>query len=212
MAGPKAVKSQVMQLLHALRARWNPKAAPGAPPLVLTGKRILLRPVEPEDAEATFAFVSDPEVTRYLPWEPASSVEMVEAFLEQQRARRQKGDSLAFSIVLKETGAVIGSTDLMQLRSVAPPTAELGYILAREYWGRGLMTEAAILSRDHAFRALKRRLLIGYADQDNVGSCRVLEKMGMLREGTEWRTVKDQTRLYVRYELPRERWEEFFRE
>lgn len=201
-----------MQVLQTLLARWRPERDKPGIPLVLKGTRVLLRPVELEDAEATFAFVSDPDVTQFLPWEPAPSVETVSAFLDQQRDRRRKGDSLAFSIVLLETGAVIGSTDLMQLRSVAPPTAELGYILAKAYWGKGLMTEAAALSREYAFRTLKRRLLIGYADQENTGSRRVLEKIGMRESATEWRTVKERTRLYIRYELTRETWEEFFRE
>ena len=65
---------------------------------------MLLRPVEVDDAAQTFAFVSDPVVTKFLPWQPASDVETVRAFLDQQRARRSKGESLAFSILLRETG------------------------------------------------------------------------------------------------------------
>lgn len=199
-----------MQVLQALLARWRPRTRAEPVPLALEGERVYLRPVETADAEETFFFVSDPSVTRFLPWQPANDIETVRAFLEQQQVRREKGESLAFSIVLRETGKVIGSTDLMQLRSVAPPTAELGYILAREFWGRGLMSEAASLSRDYAFRALKRRVLLGYADQENLASRRVLEKIGMTEAGSEWRTVKEQTRLYVRYELHRASWEEKF--
>ena len=202
----------MIQVLRALLAHWRNKGQEPTSSLELTGTRVLLRPVEVDDAAQTFAFVSDPVVTKFLPWQPASDVETVRAFLDQQRARRSKGESLAFSILLRETGEVIGSTDLMQLRSVAPPTAELGYILAQKHWSKGLMSESAALTRDYAFRQLKRRLLLAYADQENVASCRVLEKLGMKECGSEWRTVKEQTRLYVRFELTRECWEEKFRE
>lgn len=198
----------MIQALFDRFVRWRRPEPEPEPPLELRGTHILLRPVVLTDSADMYLFVSDPEVTQYLPWHPAPDVYTVKAFLDQQLQRRRRGESLAFSIVLPESGRVIGSTDLMQLKSVAPATAELGYILAKPYWGRGFMSEAAALSRDYAFRYLKRRLLIAYADKENHGSCRVLEKIGMSETGTEWRTVKEQNRLYVRYELTREAWEE----
>lgn len=166
----------------------------------------MLRPVELCDARDMFVFVADPQVVHFLPWQPASELRGVTAFLEQQRERRRGGESLAFSIVLKESGKVIGSTDLMQLQARSKE-AELGYILAKEFWGMGLMSEAAALSRDYAFGVLQREKLLAFADHENIGSRRVLEKIGMREAGSEWRTVKELSRLYVRYELTRENWE-----
>lgn len=190
--------------------RWRAPEPEPEPPQELYGQRILLRPVALTDSEDMYRFVRDPEVTEFLPWQPAPDVYTVKAFLDQQIQRRRRGESLAFAIVLRDSGKVIGSTDLMQLKSVAPATAELGYILSRPYWGQGIMSEAAALSRDYAFRYLKRRVLIAYADKENIGSCRVLEKLGMTEQGTEWRTVKEKNRLYARFELTREAWEEQF--
>jgi [ribosomal protein S5]-alanine N-acetyltransferase len=172
----------------------------------LTGERILLRPLALSDAEEMFTFVSDVEVTRFLPWEPAPNVETVLNFLQEQIGRRKRGDSLGFAMILKETGRMIGSTDLMELKAVKGQ-AELGYLLARAYWGQGIMTEAATLTAGYAFRNLNVGRLCAWADQENKASRRVMEKLGMHLAGTEIRIVKNESRPYVRYEILRSVWE-----
>jgi [ribosomal protein S5]-alanine N-acetyltransferase len=172
----------------------------------LEGDRVLLRALSLTDAEEMFPFVSDPEVTRFLPWEPAPNVETVHHFLQEQVLRRKRGDSLGFALILRETGRMIGSTDLMELKAVKGQ-AELGYLLARPYWGQGIMTEAATLTAAYAFRALNIGRLCAWADQENTGSRRVMEKLGMHLAGTEVRIVKNESRPYVRYEILRSVWE-----
>ncbi len=79
--------------------------------------------------------------------------------------------------------------------------AELGYLLARPYWGRGLMTEAAGLTAAYGFGTLGLARLIAFADVQNIASRRVLEKIGMRAQGSEMRVVKKENRLYIRYEM-----------
>ena len=175
--------------------------------LYLWGERVLLRPLCLEDADAMFAYARDPEVTRFLPWEPAPDVDSVRPFLAEQVAKRQLGAALALAVVLRETGQVIGSTDLMDLPGTGalgwwrPRQAELGYLLARPYWGRGLMTEAATLTACHGFEVLGLSRIIAWADAENLGSRRVLEKIGMRVRGSEIRRVKAEKRLYIRYAM-----------
>ena len=169
--------------------------------LCLQGEHVRLRPLRPGDAEAMFAYARDAEVTRFLPWEPAPSVESVRPFLAEQVARRRRGEALALAIVLQETGQMIGSTDLMDIHRPLRGRAELGYLLARPFWGRGLMTEAAGLTAAHGFGALGLERIVAWADEENVGSRRVLEKIGMRVHGSEIRTVKKQQRRYIRYEM-----------
>jgi ribosomal-protein-alanine N-acetyltransferase len=179
--------------------------------LCLQGERVLLRPLCLDDADPMFAYARDPEVTRFLPWEPAPDVSSVRPFLAEQVAKRQRGASLALAVVLRETGQVIGSTDLMDLPGSGawgwwrPRQAELGYLLARPYWGRGLMTEAAALTVCYGFEALGLSRITAWADAENRGSRRVLEKIGMRVRGSETRTVKVEKRLYIRYEISRGR-------
>jgi [ribosomal protein S5]-alanine N-acetyltransferase len=195
-----------MQALLSRLLFWRAPKSPSLPAIELEGERVRLRPIELCDAKDMFVFVADPEVVRFLPWQPAVELRGVQAFLEQQQARRQSGESLAFSVILKDSGIVVGSTDIMQLKA-RDRHVELGYILSREHWGKGLMTEAAALSRDFVFGELKRKILTAFADHENIGSRRVLEKIGMKEVGSEWRTVKQLNRLYIRYELTRETWE-----
>jgi ribosomal-protein-alanine N-acetyltransferase len=179
---------------------WRLRKPANYEDVVLEGVQIFLRPLFVADAEAMFTFVSDAEVTRYLPWEPAPSVKTVVPFLEEQVGRRKRGESVGFAIVHRETGAVIGSTDLMDL-TTKRGLAELGYLLAKPYWGQGIMTEAAALTVQWGFQCLKLNRIVAWADRDNTASIRVMEKLGMTPAGSELRLVKEQTRPYVQYEL-----------
>lgn len=173
--------------------------------LRLEGERLYLRPRRPEDDAAVFAYASDPEIIRYLPWEPAPDLESIGPFLKESHDRRKHGESLDLAIVLRETDEMIGQTDLMDLRSLRD-SPELGYILARPWWGRGLMTEAATLAVDYGFRALKLRRLTAFADGDNIASQRVMQKIGMRFRGRETRLVKGELRPYVQYGITRDEW------
>lgn len=173
--------------------------------IVLTGQQVLLRPLTVTDAEAMLVFASDPQVTRFLPWTPETNVETVRSFLADQVGRRKRGDALGFAVVSRETGVMIGSTDLMNLRA-ARGEAELGYLLHRDFWGRGVMTEAAHLTLSYGFEEMGLQRVYAWADQENQGSRRVLEKQGMQAALTEMRLVKGERRPYVCYEILRRDW------
>jgi ribosomal-protein-alanine N-acetyltransferase len=187
--------------LKALPSRRDPFAET----LLLTGERLVLRPLHVADTEMMFSYASDPEVTRFLPWEPATEVNNVRPFLEDQVGRRERRESLGLAILLRDSDEMIGSTDLMDLKRTRGE-AELGYLLARAYWGRGLMTEAANLTMEHGFRRLRLNRIRAYADAENQGSRRVLEKIGMRVVGTEIRVVHQEDRPYVQYEIRRADW------
>ncbi len=177
----------------------------------LQGERVELRPFVPEDAEAVFAYACDPEVTRFMAWDPAPDLDSVRPFLDEQIARRRRGEALGLAIVLNDTGQMIGSVDLRRvcsssfLRWRGPRRAELGYLMARDYWGRGLMTEAARLTVAHGLAALGLTQIVAWADADNRASRRVLEKIGMHTRGSEIREIRGQRRLYLRYQMGRGR-------
>jgi ribosomal-protein-alanine N-acetyltransferase len=162
---------------------------------------VTLRPLHEDDADAVFRYARDPEVTRFLPWDPAPDVASIRAFLRDQVAKRRYGEALPLAIVLRETGEMVGSTDLMDLHKTSRGKAELGYLLARPFWGRGLMSEAAALTARHGFEALGLTRIVAFADAENVGSCRVLEKIGMRAYGDEIRIVKSERRRYLRFAM-----------
>ncbi len=168
---------------------------------VIEGDRIRLRILRESDAEAMWRIARDPIVTQYLPWEPMATPQAILPFIRDQEARRKRGDALCFAVLSKETDALIGSTDLVDMRRYLQTGAEIGYLLAKEHWGQGIMTEAASLTLRYAFNTLHLTRLVAFADVENRASRRVLEKLGMAQEGNEWRTIKNERRLYLRYEL-----------
>ena len=149
-------------------------------PEELIGPRVLLRPFLLEDVPAVLAYASDPEVTRHLEWDAYDDPATAEAFI---RSTHTGGATwVARAIVLRETGRVIGGADL---RIVSPRDhrAEIGYGLARAYWGRGLATEAAGLLLHFGFEQLGLVRIQALCAVDNARSARTLERLGMSREG-----------------------------
>jgi ribosomal-protein-alanine N-acetyltransferase len=133
------------------------------------------------DAQEIFdSWAQDPEVTRYLTWRPHGAVQDTQAFLSTAVEGWRSGESFVWIVADAETGALCGSL-------AARPRGHrvnLGYALAREYWGRGLMVEALrpvidwFLAQPEVFRVWAT------CDVENTRSTRVLEKLGFKLEGT----------------------------
>jgi len=149
-------------------------------PETIQTKRLILRKPRMEDAQAVFeGYAQDPEVTRYLVWKPHQNIRETEQFLLACGQLWQTGKDFAYAITLKENEILIGMFGLhpMNLK------IEVGYALARPYWGQGYMTEvlhavnAWALAQPDIFRVQ------AFCDVENIGSARVMEKAGMEREG-----------------------------
>jgi ribosomal-protein-alanine N-acetyltransferase len=110
-----------------------------------------------------------------------------------------------FAIVLD--GKVIGGINLRVDK--AHQLAELGYSIARNHWGRGLVAEAGRAVIGWAFPACDLWKIFARADAGNRGSWRVMEKLGMIREALlrEHRLVRGERGDEVVYGLLREEWE-----
>lgn len=142
--------------------------------------RLTLRPWRMDDAPAMFDYARDPEIGPAAGWPPHDSVDVsrrvLKDFIEQ-------GDDWAIT----ETGrdVPIGSLGLAEDRRRGWKGAySLGYVLARPYWGRGYMTEAAGCALDYAFDALNAELVSIMHYPFNARSKRVIEKLGFRYEGT----------------------------
>ncbi|MGE0712714.1 MAG: GNAT family N-acetyltransferase [Planctomycetota bacterium] len=151
----------------------------GRLPRALEGERLRLRPPRPDDAAWIFRdYAQDPEVTRFLTWAPHTDPGETEAFvaaLTDDWDRRR----CPWVIERRADGRGLGMFDCRR----QGPMAELGYVLAREHWGQGYMSEAIALVRDAVLGSSLQRLW-AVCDVANVGSARALEKAGFRREGT----------------------------
>ena len=114
---------------------------------VLETPSLILRPMVMKDAADIYAYSSDPEVARYVLWEPHRSLRETRMYIRYIRSLYQNGLPSSWAVVLRETGRVIGSIGFMWL-SEENSSAEVGYSLSRQYWNRGYATEAlsAVLS------------------------------------------------------------------
>jgi RimJ/RimL family protein N-acetyltransferase len=150
------------------------------PPERFETPRLELRPPTLEDAKKIFkSYAQDRVVTRYLHWEPHDSIEKTRAFLKRCITVWQAGTAFPWVMVLKESGQVIG---MIELR-LNGHRADLGYVLARQYWDQGYASEAAQLVLDWSIAQPGIYRVWAVCDVDNHASARVLEKIGMQREG-----------------------------
>lgn len=118
-------------------------------------------------------------MTRYVIWKPHESIEETRTFLSGCVTAWHGDHRFPWAITLKESGELIG---MIEVR-VDQFKADVGYGLARPFWGRGIATEAlsSIVGWALAQESIYR--VWALCDVDNVASARVLEKVGMQREG-----------------------------
>jgi ribosomal-protein-alanine N-acetyltransferase len=150
----------------------------------LETERLLLRRMRLADAEAMFIYASDPEVTRYVLWDTHRSIEDSESFLRFAIEGYEKGDFGGWGVVLKDSGVFIGTCGLDAGYAPEHARAELGYVLSREHWGKGLMPEAARAVIAFGFGRMELNRIQARCIAENTASARVMEKAGMTYEGT----------------------------
>lgn len=149
----------------------------------LTTKRLLLREFRDDDWAAVSAYHNNPLYLRYYPQTEETAVQsraFVQMFLEQQAATPRTKFQLA--ITLKENDKLIGNCGVRQ-QTADSVVGDIGYELDPTYWGQGYATEAARVILEFGFCERKLHRISAECIADNVGSVRVLQKLGMRQEG-----------------------------
>ena len=150
------------------------------PPETFVTDRLRLRLPALSDADAIFnTYATDPEVTRYMIWQPHKSIEETNSFLARCAEGWLMRNEFPWAITLKESGELIGMLGL-RIREFK---ADVGYCLARKFWGKGFAAEAATAIVNWALAQPQIFRVWAMCDVDNLASARVLEKVGMTREG-----------------------------
>ncbi len=146
---------------------------------------IFLRPVKLEDYLDMYEYGKDDEVTKTVIWNSYRSVEdAIDSIKKVFLPRPEKGVPSAYAIVHKETNKMIGTCDIFRI-NYETMEGEIGYVLNRQYWGRGYMTLACEAVLDLGFNYLYlNKVHIGHM-KENIGSRRVIEKCGfrLTKEG-----------------------------
>ena len=146
--------------------------------------RILLRPWRESDAETLYKYASDPEVGPRAGWPPHQSVEE-----SLEIIRTIFHSDTMWAVEWKATGEAIGCVGYLPATAsnleIADDQCEVGYWIARPYWGKGICTEAMRLVVDYCFRVKGFTILWGTYFPDNPASGRVMEKCGFRDTGRE---------------------------
>lgn len=144
-------------------------------PIELRTERLLLRPFRLSDIDGVLEYGSDPEWARFSP-QPYDRGEAED--LVARGVLTSWNNKPMFAIEVG--GAVVG---MVELSIDGSGSAELGYDVAKPHWGQGLATEASRAAVDWAFREFGLAKVFAYADLRNSQSWRVMDKLGMTREG-----------------------------
>jgi [ribosomal protein S5]-alanine N-acetyltransferase len=141
--------------------------------------RLILRPIEVGDADAIFdGYAQDNEVTRYMTWRPHRNISDAHAFIAVCLATPRER-SLTYAITGRSDHRLRG---VFELRRPAAYRLGYGYVLARQFWGQGLMSEALTAAVEWALAQSDVWRIGDVCDVDNLASARVMEKAGMTRE------------------------------
>ena len=155
----------------------------------LETKRLVLRPMLESDFESLLLIFTDPKVMAAFDHPPFTH-EQMRRWLNRNLDHQNDFGFGLFSVILKETGELIGDCGLEQMEDMGG--AELGYDFRSDFWNQGYATEAATAVRDHAFDVLKLPQLISLIRVGNLASKRVAEKVGMT-------LAEEFTRYDIRY-------------
>lgn len=165
--------------------------------------RLVLRSWEKSDLQDMFEYASVPGVGEMAGWNHHKSIEESEKILNMFIKEKK-----TLAIFHKESGKVIGSLGIEMLGPLeeVPPSfkgREIGYVLHKEYWGKGLMPEAVRAVMDYCFTELKYEFLTCAHYTRNMQSKRVIEKCGFqflkdIENETRYGTVED-SKLYICY-------------
>ena len=142
----------------------------------LLTERLLLRPFSSEDAKDIFELNGDPEVMKYTGDQPFGSIAEARKFILSYN-HFDKWERGRFGVFLRENNAFIGWCGLKYHEDTGE--TDLGYRFKKSFWGKGYGTEAADICLKDGFSRLHLQRIYAEAYSENIGSIRIMEKVGM---------------------------------
>ena len=165
--------------------------------------RLILRPFQPNDAEAMQAVLGDAAVMEFSVT-GAMNLEKIRSWIDGQLARGEKYGYTQNAVIEKSSNQLIGLCGLCVFENLdGQHEDEIGYRFARAWWGKGLATEAAIATRDFGFGQIGLNRLISIIEPKNIRSIRVAQRVGMQYE----RSTKFKNLDVEIYAMNRSSWE-----
>lgn len=165
-------------------------------------ERLTLRPLDISDLATVHTYASDEENTRYMFWLPNDTLEDTNRFLNNVTNEWKKDVPSYYEFAIVYEGLQIGavSVALNDLRN----TGELGWIINKRYWKKGIALEAALAIKEFTLNILKLQRLVAHCDYRNTASFNLMQKLGMALEndtGTRTYPKNNETVKELTYSL-----------
>jgi len=165
------------------------------PEPTLTSARLRLRPLHEDDADGLFALHSDARVMRYWSHAPWTEREQATQRIAQLARDRIASEFYTLAATTPENDVLIGTASLFAINRTHR-RGEVGYALCSDQWGRGYATEMLHALIAFAFDSVGLERLEADIDPRNEASCRLVERVGFVREGLlrqRWRVAGEVT-------------------
>ncbi|MBQ4835764.1 GNAT family N-acetyltransferase [Pseudoalteromonas luteoviolacea] len=149
---------------------------------VIETERLILKALSKQDAGDLFTIFSDFEVMKYWNTAPWGSIEQADCFIAKSIDAHKNNTEITLGIYWKETGELLGKIMLFSYDKTSR-RAEIGFGISRDFWGKGIVSEAGQALIEHAFNHLGLRRIEAEIDPDNISSSKALERLGFQKEG-----------------------------
>jgi RimJ/RimL family protein N-acetyltransferase len=148
---------------------------------MLETSRLILKPATIEDADNLFQLNSDPEVMRYTGDKKFHSTLEAQKIINENLIPQFNHYKMGRFMIFLKDGTFIGWCGLKYF--LETDEVDLGYRLKRSYWGQGFATEASKACLEYGFKVLRINRIIAKAMPENIGSIKVMQKLGMTFRG-----------------------------
>ncbi|MCJ8013856.1 GNAT family N-acetyltransferase [Paenibacillus sp. KQZ6P-2] len=148
--------------------------------MIMQTERLMIREYQQDDFASVHRYASNPSVTKYTLWgpnTPEETKEHIDSMLAMQQQEPRVG--YEFAVTLKASGEMIGGVGL----HVSGANGEIGYCFHPDYWGRGYAYESACAMLELGFGRLDLHRIYATCRPENTASERVMQKLGMQKEG-----------------------------
>ena len=180
---------------------------PLADPGPIASARVVVRPLRESDLPALLEVNGDETATRYLPYATWRSLDDANAWFARMTGIQAGGLALQFVVAEKASDRAIGTCLLFRFEERSA-RIELGYVLGRAHWSRGLMREALAALLSAAFERMGVRRVEAEVDVRNAASAALLSRLGFTKDGLlrqRWVT-KGEARDVEIFGLLRDEW------
>lgn len=145
--------------------------------------RLIIREFNEDDFKSIHTYASKPEVTIYLPFGPNIEID-TQLFLKKVTNYKFQNPrcDYEFAVVLKKNNILIGGCGI-HIANIGNKEGSIEYCYDNQFWGKGYASESTNAILNFGFDKLNLHRIFGTCHPDNIGSAKVMEKVGMLKEG-----------------------------